>query len=271
MSEVKHRCQQAITLGMAPRLLKLTMEQKYTGDVTIVPQLSFEHYMRLMEVTEVTLQSYVQAGERCTWPFLSMIRGNCQLEFVLDECTRKVATKIQQQHLHPRRPPSQPASQPKQTAQCHSRSDIHSSFCNLQQTEAAAQAAIQAQEDALQQEHLDPTEGGDADESRLNLVSSSFTPSFRQKRHTHLDLNDFFSSSASTESAGEEEETAPRRHKLSHTGNLAAITSFTGDVDESVDARKLAVITSSTTSPQSMNPQCKVPNVRSAQPEETCA
>eukprot|EP00961_Rhodomonas_salina_P237592 3211726-Rhodomonas_salina.3 len=69
----------------------------------------------------------------------------------------------------------------------------------------------------------------------------------------------------------EEEETAPRRHKLSHTGNLAAITSFTGDVDESVDARKLAVITSSTTSPQSMNPQCKVPNVRSAQPEETCA
>jgi hypothetical protein len=42
--QVVHRCQQAIALGLAPKLLALILNQKYVGDVTIVPPLSVRRH-----------------------------------------------------------------------------------------------------------------------------------------------------------------------------------------------------------------------------------
>ena len=40
-----HRCQQAIALGLAPKILALILNQKYVGDVTIVPPLSVRRFI----------------------------------------------------------------------------------------------------------------------------------------------------------------------------------------------------------------------------------
>lgn len=41
------RCEQAIQLGLAPKLLALTLNQKYVGDVTIVPPVTFSGYRQV--------------------------------------------------------------------------------------------------------------------------------------------------------------------------------------------------------------------------------
>ena len=91
-SEVIHRCEQAIQLGLAPKLLALTLNQKYIGDVTIVPPVTLSGYKQVISnPTPEAFEEFVRVGEQRTWPNISLIRSQCKLEIVLDECVRKVA------------------------------------------------------------------------------------------------------------------------------------------------------------------------------------
>jgi len=193
-SEVLHRCRQAITLGLAPRLLKLTLDQKYVGDVTIVPPFSVEHYRKIFDdPTWDSCEFYVHQGERCTWANSSQIRGQCQLEYVLDECVKKVSAKIQAEHQ---------------------RQQAEEELRRQQSTESVSVDSSSGVAGALSGEVSPDAPMSPARTS--TPVSTTFTASFRQQRHTHLDLNDFFSKGQSAEVK-----------KLGHTKNLAALTSFT--------------------------------------------
>eukprot|EP00292_Cryptomonas_paramecium_P004922 CAMPEP_0113701832 /NCGR_PEP_ID=MMETSP0038_2-20120614/24813_1 /TAXON_ID=2898 /ORGANISM="Cryptomonas paramecium" /LENGTH=513 /DNA_ID=CAMNT_0000625807 /DNA_START=203 /DNA_END=1741 /DNA_ORIENTATION=- /assembly_acc=CAM_ASM_000170 len=95
-SELHHRCQQAIALGLAPKILKLLMSQKYVGDVTIVPPLSIEGYTSIISnPTPERIAEFLLRGERHTWPNVGIIRSQCEAEIVLDQCVRRLAARAQ--------------------------------------------------------------------------------------------------------------------------------------------------------------------------------
>ncbi|EKX42021.1 hypothetical protein GUITHDRAFT_111876 [Guillardia theta CCMP2712] len=94
-SEVLHRCEQAISLGIAPKLLKQTIEQKYVGDVTIAPPVSLETFKGYWWTpTDSAMAESMLQGERQTWTNLSQIRDQCEVELVLDNCVRHLALLV---------------------------------------------------------------------------------------------------------------------------------------------------------------------------------
>jgi hypothetical protein len=97
-SEILHRCRQGIQLGILPSFIGSLLNQKYVGDVTIVPPLSISGYARVISnPTTESLTEFVKTGEKRTWPSISLIRSQCELEIVLDQCVRKLAAEAQQQ------------------------------------------------------------------------------------------------------------------------------------------------------------------------------
>eukprot|EP00283_Hemiselmis_rufescens_P004916 CAMPEP_0173430848 /NCGR_PEP_ID=MMETSP1357-20121228/9163_1 /TAXON_ID=77926 /ORGANISM="Hemiselmis rufescens, Strain PCC563" /LENGTH=590 /DNA_ID=CAMNT_0014395255 /DNA_START=1 /DNA_END=1773 /DNA_ORIENTATION=+ len=97
-SEILHRCSQGIQLGIVPSFLGGLLSQKYVGDVTIVPPLSISGYARVISnPTSSSLSEFVRVGEKRTWPSIALIRSQCELEIVLDQCVRKLAAEAQQQ------------------------------------------------------------------------------------------------------------------------------------------------------------------------------
>lgn len=97
-SEILHRCRQGIQLGILPSFIGSLLNQKYVGDVTIVPPLSISGYARVISnPTNESLSEFVRTGEKRTWPSISLIRSQCELEIVLDQCVRKLAAEAQQQ------------------------------------------------------------------------------------------------------------------------------------------------------------------------------
>lgn len=69
-NELSHRLSQFADLGIFPRLLRRTvglLKQRYTGDVTIVPEVRVTDYLKLMiNPTEEDLVEYRTRGERAT-------------------------------------------------------------------------------------------------------------------------------------------------------------------------------------------------------------
>lgn len=95
-SEILHRCRQGIQLGLLPSVFGGLLNQKYIGDVTIVPPLSFKGYASVISnPTTESLAEFVRVGEKRTWPSIALIRSQCELEIVLDQCVRKLAVEAQ--------------------------------------------------------------------------------------------------------------------------------------------------------------------------------
>ena len=94
-SEVLHRCEQAISLGLAPKLLKRALNQKYVGDVTIAPAPLDVCRKLLVKRAQEAQREFVLMGERSTWPTISHIRGQCEVEMVLDQCVRHLAAQVE--------------------------------------------------------------------------------------------------------------------------------------------------------------------------------
>ena len=95
-SEVKLRCHQLVDLGLAPGFLSLLLNQKYVGDVTIVPPLTLEGYAQIISNPSIeSFQRFVKVAERRTWPNLEHIRSQCQVEMVLDDCVKHLAFRAQ--------------------------------------------------------------------------------------------------------------------------------------------------------------------------------
>lgn len=93
-SEVLHRCEQAISLGLAPKLLKQALNQTYVGDVTIAPGPLEVCGKLIFKKNHVAQREFVVLGQQRTWPCISQIRGQCEVEMVLDQCVRHLAAQV---------------------------------------------------------------------------------------------------------------------------------------------------------------------------------
>lgn len=96
--EVLHRISTLSELGVFPTSMTkfaCIMNQKYSGDITIYPQLNPSDIPRMLEnpTTEFMLQACL-SGERATWPRLSRIRNHCAIELALDEAIQQMRARV---------------------------------------------------------------------------------------------------------------------------------------------------------------------------------
>lgn len=96
--EVLHRMTVLSELGVFPTSMSKfasIMNQKYSGDTTICPELISSNFPRILEnpTTEFMLESCL-GGERATWPRLSRIRNACAIELALDRAIQQMRARV---------------------------------------------------------------------------------------------------------------------------------------------------------------------------------
>lgn len=96
--EVLHRMTVLSELGVFPTSMTKAasiMNQKYSGDINIYPELISSNFPRILEnpTTEFMLQACL-SGERATWPRLSRIRNACAIELALDRAVQQMRARV---------------------------------------------------------------------------------------------------------------------------------------------------------------------------------
>lgn len=96
--EVLHRMTVLSELGVFPTsMTKLAsiMNQKYSGDINIYPELISSNFPRILEnpTTEFMMQACL-SGERATWTRLSRIRNHCAIELALDRAIQQMRARV---------------------------------------------------------------------------------------------------------------------------------------------------------------------------------
>ena len=102
--EILHRMMVLSELGVFPNsLTKLAsiMNQKYSGDITIYPEIQYSNVPRMLKnpTTEFMLQACM-SGERATWPKLGRIRNHVAIELALDSAVQKMRARVALNHNH---------------------------------------------------------------------------------------------------------------------------------------------------------------------------
>lgn len=96
--EALHRMQVMAEMGIFPNALTKTvsvLSQKYSGDITILPEISYADFPRMLSnPTPEFMNQAMLGGERATWPKLSRIRNHCAIELALDDAVQKLRTRV---------------------------------------------------------------------------------------------------------------------------------------------------------------------------------
>ncbi|ROV92825.1 hypothetical protein VPNG_09099 [Cytospora leucostoma] len=86
--EVLHRLHFLAELGVFPTAvtkLRSVLSQRYSGDITILPEPNVQDITRVLKNPTVDfMKRAMLAGERATWPKLSRIRDRCAVELAID-------------------------------------------------------------------------------------------------------------------------------------------------------------------------------------------
>jgi TAG lipase/lysophosphatidylethanolamine acyltransferase len=83
--EVKHRMKQMDAVGLLPSFLQAMLTEKYSGNITIAPQLTLKDFNQLMSnPTHASLEYWIRKGEQSTWPLISLLHNRCAIELALD-------------------------------------------------------------------------------------------------------------------------------------------------------------------------------------------
>lgn len=78
------------------RQLAVVINQKYSGDITIYPDITIEDYKKLLSNPIPEWMSECQyKSEKKTWQYLNYIKHHCAIELTLDRCMRKMAKRVQ--------------------------------------------------------------------------------------------------------------------------------------------------------------------------------
>jgi NTE family protein len=78
-------------LRQASGHLYTIMAQRYSGDVTIAPTYRFRDYRRMLSNPDPAyVREMILAGERATWPKISMIRSHARISKTLERCVRRL-------------------------------------------------------------------------------------------------------------------------------------------------------------------------------------
>ncbi|CAO3644101.1 unnamed protein product [Mucor fragilis] len=88
-TEAQHRCTQLTELGILPSFfykIQSIMSQKYSGDITIVPDIGYSDFLKVLSnPTPEYAMDCLYRGERATWPKLSVIKNHLQIELSIDQ------------------------------------------------------------------------------------------------------------------------------------------------------------------------------------------
>lgn len=86
--EALHRLQFLAELHIFPTTiskLRSVLSQKYSGDITILPDFNVHDLPRILKNPDVEfMERSTLSGERATWPRLSRIRDRCMVELAID-------------------------------------------------------------------------------------------------------------------------------------------------------------------------------------------
>lgn len=95
--EILHRLQFLAELGIFPTAvtkLRSVLSQKYSGDITILPEFSVQDLPRILKNPSVDfMERATLAGERATWPKLSRIRDRCTVELAIDRSIQVIRAR----------------------------------------------------------------------------------------------------------------------------------------------------------------------------------
>ncbi|KAG0091135.1 hypothetical protein BGZ93_008974 [Podila epicladia] len=85
LAEIKHRLGQLNQVGILPHVIVQLVEEKVSGNVTIVPEVQLQDFKTLISnPTHQSIQYWILKGEQSTWPFLSMLKYRLMIELALD-------------------------------------------------------------------------------------------------------------------------------------------------------------------------------------------
>jgi hypothetical protein len=97
-SEILHRMHQLSELGVFPTTLtkfRSVMSQKYSGDITIVPEVPLFMVPRVLQNPDQQfMERALLCGERATWPKLSRIQNHLAIELAIDKAIARISAKI---------------------------------------------------------------------------------------------------------------------------------------------------------------------------------
>jgi TAG lipase/steryl ester hydrolase/phospholipase A2/LPA acyltransferase len=92
--EALHRMHVLAELGVLPTTmskLRSVLSQRYSGDITILPEVSLTQFPRVLSNPTTDFMSRAMlSGETATWPKLSQVRNHCAIELALDVSVQKV-------------------------------------------------------------------------------------------------------------------------------------------------------------------------------------
>jgi TAG lipase/steryl ester hydrolase/phospholipase A2/LPA acyltransferase len=96
--EALNRMHMLAELGISPNIItkaRSVLSQKYTGDITILPEIPYEEVSRLLKnPTAEFMNQTCLRGEQATWPELSRIRTCCAVELELDSAVQTLRTRV---------------------------------------------------------------------------------------------------------------------------------------------------------------------------------
>ncbi|KAJ3247106.1 hypothetical protein HDU78_005170 [Chytriomyces hyalinus] len=96
-TEALHRLNQLAEIGLNWQILhrlKSILVQKYSGDITIVPTISFWGYRKLITNPDVELTEQLTfIGERATWPKVPLIENHVKIEMCIDRAIMRLKTE----------------------------------------------------------------------------------------------------------------------------------------------------------------------------------
>ncbi|KAI4225834.1 MAG: hypothetical protein L6R36_003631 [Xanthoria steineri] len=96
--EALHRMRTMAEIGIFPNALTKAisvLSQKYSGDITIFPEISYNDFPRMLSnPTPQLMENAMLCGERATWPKLSRIRNHCAIELALDDAVQKLRARV---------------------------------------------------------------------------------------------------------------------------------------------------------------------------------
>ncbi|KAL8670212.1 MAG: hypothetical protein Q9168_005234 [Polycauliona sp. 1 TL-2023] len=96
--EALHRMRTMAEIGIFPNALTKAisvLSQKYSGDITIFPEISYNDFPRMLSnPTPELMTNAMLCGERATWPKLSRIRNHCAIELALDDAVQKLRARV---------------------------------------------------------------------------------------------------------------------------------------------------------------------------------
>ncbi|KAG9070276.1 hypothetical protein KI688_009613 [Linnemannia hyalina] len=85
LAEIKHRMGQLNQVGILPHVFVQLVEEKVSGNVTIVPEVQLQDFLTVVSnPTHESIQYWILKGEQSTWPFLSMLKYRLMIELALD-------------------------------------------------------------------------------------------------------------------------------------------------------------------------------------------